>query len=132
MLGPLAAPTRLIHDRAGIKDLRFGNCIEEDWHGHDPDEFLRDRCREVPFLASATYYFVGATLTRRPDGLGGLIGDVLVHYPSASGGGRSRSIGFELGNGRHLGGTHHLQLLNHPDVYNQIWDWLERAQRRSS
>jgi pimeloyl-ACP methyl ester carboxylesterase len=111
---------------AGIKDLRFGNCIEEDWHGCDPDEFLRDRCCEVPFLPSATYYFIGATLTRRPGGLGGLIGDLLVHYPSASGAGRSRRIPFELENGRHLGGAHHLQLLNHPDVYAQIRDWLER------
>src|SRR5436309_2177677 len=35
---------------AGIKDLRFGSCIEEDWCDCHPDEFLRDRCNEVPFL----------------------------------------------------------------------------------
>jgi pimeloyl-ACP methyl ester carboxylesterase len=112
---------------AGIKDLRFGSCIEEDWCDCDPDEFLRDRCREVPFLQSATYYFVGATLTQRPDGVGGLVGDLLVHYPSASGNGRRRRIPFESENGRHLGGAHHLQLLNHPAVYDQIRTWLERA-----
>ena len=43
---------------AGIKDLRYGNCIEADWQGHDPDEFLRDRCREVPIYVPATYYFI--------------------------------------------------------------------------
>ena len=35
---------------AGIKDLRFGACIEDDWRDCDPDEFLQDRCQEVPFL----------------------------------------------------------------------------------
>ena len=51
---------------AGIKDLRFGACVEEDWSGcEDPDEFLRDRCQEVPFLPGAHYYFVGATLRER-------------------------------------------------------------------
>ena len=111
---------------AGIKDMRFGNCVEEDWCDCDPDEFLRDRCCEVPFLESATYYFVGATLTRRPDGVGGLIGDLLVHYPSAAGAGRKRRIPFDLDNGRHIGGIHHLQLLNHPSVYGVIREWLGR------
>ncbi len=112
---------------AGIKDLRYGSCVEEDWRDCDPDEFLRHRCQEVPFLPTATYYFIGATLTRRPDGLGGLIGDLLVHYPSASGQGRNRRIPFEVDHGRHLGGAHHLQLLNDPEVYAQIRDWLATA-----
>jgi pimeloyl-ACP methyl ester carboxylesterase len=110
----------------GIKDLRFGNCVEEDWCDCEPDEFLRDRCREVPFLPGATYCFVGATLTRRPDGLGRFFGDLLVQYPSASGEGRRRRIPFEVENGHHVGGAHHLRLLNHPDVYAQIRRWIER------
>jgi pimeloyl-ACP methyl ester carboxylesterase len=110
---------------AGIKDLRFGSCIEEEWSDQDPDEFLRDRCREVPFLKSATYYFIGATVSGRRDGVGAsLLGDLLVRYPSASGNGRRRRIPFEIDNGRHLGGINHLQLLNHPSVYAQISDWL--------
>jgi pimeloyl-ACP methyl ester carboxylesterase len=112
---------------AGIKDLRFGNCVEEDWCDCDPDELLRDRCTEVPFLPGAAYYFVGATLTRRPDGLGRLVGDLLVTYPSASGSGRRRRIPFEIENGRHLGGLDHIRLLNHPAVYAQIRGWLEQA-----
>jgi hypothetical protein len=111
----------------GIKDLRFGNCVEDDWRDYDPDELLRDRCGEVPFLPTATYYFVGATLSRRPDGAAAAIGDLLVRYPSASGNGRHRRIPFEIENGRHLGGLNHFQLLNHPDVYVQIREWLERG-----
>ena len=111
----------------GIKDMRYGNCIEEDWCDNDPDEFLRDRCREVPFLPSAAYYFIGATLSSRPEGVGAAVGDLLVQYPSASGNGKRRRIPFEIENGRHLGGLHHLQLLNHPDVYAQIRDWLQAS-----
>ncbi len=112
---------------AGIKDLRYGSLVEEDWRDTDPDQFLRHRCQEVPFLPTATYYFIGATLASRPDGIGGLVGDLLVHYPSASGSGRDRRIPFEVEHGRHLGGLHHMNLLNHPDVYEQIRDWIASA-----
>ncbi|MEA2422892.1 MAG: hypothetical protein QOF55_1991 [Thermoleophilaceae bacterium] len=119
---PLA---RIVNGRSvGIKDLRFGSCVEEDWCDCDPDEFMRDRCTEVPFLECATYYFVGATLSRRPDGPGALVGDLLVQYPSASGNGRRRRIPFEVDKGMHLGGATHFQLLNHPAVYEQLVSWL--------
>jgi pimeloyl-ACP methyl ester carboxylesterase len=117
---PLA---RLVNGRSvGIKDLRFGSCAEEDWCDCDPDEFLRDRCTEVPFLEGAAYYFVGATLTQRPNSV---VGDLLVQFPSASGNGRSRRIPFEVDNGMHLGGANHFQLLNHPAVYEQLVSWLQ-------
>jgi pimeloyl-ACP methyl ester carboxylesterase len=113
---------------AGIKDLRFGSCAEEDWCDCDPDEFLRDRCHEVPFLETATYYFVGATLSSDPQApLGAVLGDLLVRFPSASGSGRRRRIGFEVDNGCHLGGLTHFDLLNHPAVYERIEAWLGRA-----
>jgi pimeloyl-ACP methyl ester carboxylesterase len=109
---------------AGIKDLRFGSVLEEDWLQHDPDEFLRDRCAEAPFLKSASYWFVGATIARDPQSrLGRIVGDALVQYTSASGQGRRR-IGFELEDGIHLGGVNHMQLLNHPAVHEQIAAWL--------
>src|SRR3954462_5586462 len=116
------AVAKVVNGRSvGIKDLRFGSCAEEDWCDCDPDEFMRDRCTEVPFLDCATYYFVGATLGRNPDSL---VGDLLVRYPSASGSGRRRRIPFEVDHGMHLGGANHFQLLNHPAVYDQIVSWL--------
>jgi len=115
----------------GIKDLRFGSCVEEDWCDCDPDEFLRDRCGEVPFLPHATYYFIGATVTHDANHpLGMLIGDLLVRFPSASGEGRNRKIPFELDNGCHLGGLTHFDLLNNPAVYEQIHAWLARCDQR--
>src|SRR5437588_3315 len=112
---------------AGIKDLRYGNCVEKDWCDCDPDEFIRDRCTEVPFVAHAAYYFIGATLSRDPgDPLATLAGDLLVRFPSASGRGAKRRIPFEIDNGAHVGGLHHFQLLNHPAVYEQVRKWLTR------
>jgi len=109
---------------AGIKDLRFGSCLEDDWCDCDPDEFLRDRCRECPFLDSATYCFVAATLSAGPRGAGGRVGDLLVTYSSASGEGRRRRIPFAEEHGSHVGGIDHLRLLNHPAVYERIHGWL--------
>jgi pimeloyl-ACP methyl ester carboxylesterase len=110
---------------AGVKDLRYGACLDEDWEGIDPDEWGPDRCGEVPFLPSATYYYVGATLARDKDSrLGRLLGDVLVQFPSASGEGPVRRLAFEIEHGMHLGGANHLQLLNHPRVYARLIRWL--------
>lgn len=111
----------------GVKDLRFGGVVEEDWRGIDPDELLRDRCTEVPFLDHATYYFIGATVTKSNNNpVGAVVGDLLVQFPSASGRGRRRRIPFAVEHGHHLGTLHHFDLLNHPAVYAQMHTWLQR------
>ena len=114
----------------GIKDLRFGSCVEADWCDSDPDAYLEDRCQEVPFLPDANYYFVGATLREGP--LGSALGDLLVRMPSASGrgNGRGRSIPFEVDNGHELAGLNHFDLLNHPAVYEQMRTWITRTPTR--
>jgi pimeloyl-ACP methyl ester carboxylesterase len=113
---------------AGIKDLRFGSCLEEDWCDCDPDELLTDRCQDVPFCRNATYYFIGATVSRTADSpLARVVGDLLVLYPSASGHGRKRRIPFEADCGCHFGGMTHFHLLRHPAVYEQIRNWLDAA-----
>jgi pimeloyl-ACP methyl ester carboxylesterase len=112
----------------GIKDLGHGSCAEEDWCDCDPAAFPSDRCTDVPFLETANYYFVGATLSRRQNGaLGSICGDLLVRFPSASGSGRRRRIPFEIDNGCHVGGITHFHLLNHPAVYARLREWLGRA-----
>jgi pimeloyl-ACP methyl ester carboxylesterase len=116
---------------AGVKDLCFGACVEEDWRQCHPDELLRDRCTDVPFLPHATYYFVAASVTTDPaHPIGALIGDLLVRVPSASGRGRHRRIPFEIENGSQVGRFHHFDLLNHPAVYQELLGWFETARPR--
>jgi len=110
----------------GIKDLRFGSLRDEDWRDVDLDALLANRAGDVPLLPGAAHYFIAATVTRDAwHPLGVAVGDLLVREASALGRGRLRRIQFPLEHGRHFGPLHHLQLLNHPDVYQQMRRWLE-------
>jgi pimeloyl-ACP methyl ester carboxylesterase len=109
---------------AGIRDLRRGSVVDEDWRDQDPDALRARACAEVPLHEGATHCFVAATITRTPGNpVARLLGDSLVLVPSASGRTRTRRL-FEDSNGLELGGTHHLALLNHPAVYEQLRRWL--------
>ena len=113
---------------AGIRDLRQGSLVDEDWQGRDPDALRAAACREVPLLDGATHCFVAATVTRSArHPVGRLIGDTLVLMPSASGRSRTRRIPFRDEDGLHVGGTHHLALLNHQAVYERLSAWLSSA-----
>jgi hypothetical protein len=110
---------------AGVHDLGYGALVEEDWCDADPATRPRDRCTDVPFLPHANHHFIGATLAGRQDSpLAAVVGDLFVPYRSASGNGDRRRLPFESGNGRHLGGLHHFDLLNHPAVHDQVCAWL--------
>ena len=108
----------------GIKDLRYGAVIDDDWAGFDLDELLCDRCTPARLLPAVTYYAVAATLTRSPHRLLPVIGDLLVEYSSATGTGPRRRIPFEVEQTMHLGRRHHLHLLSDPTVYTQLHTWL--------
>ncbi|HET9737099.1 MAG TPA: hypothetical protein VFP78_03185 [Solirubrobacteraceae bacterium] len=111
----------------GIRDLRHGSLVDEDWRGRDPDALRAAACREVPLIEGAAHHFVAATVTRSPEHpVGRLVGDWLVLHSSASGRGR---VAFEEEHGLHVGGVHHLALLNHPQVYERLREWLATAPR---
>jgi pimeloyl-ACP methyl ester carboxylesterase len=110
---------------AGIRDLRQGSLVDEDWRDRDPDALAAVACKEVPLLEGATHCFVAATITRSSrHPLARLIGDWLVLEPSASGRSRARRIPFDAEFGMHVGGTNHIALLNHPAVYERLRGWL--------
>jgi pimeloyl-ACP methyl ester carboxylesterase len=124
---PESEPTgRVLARRAvGIKDLRYGAVVEDDWRGHDPDELLRDRCTPVPLLPHVRHHWVATTITRSTDHpVGRLVGDGLVRTPSARGASRRRTIGFAEQAGAELGGVHHLGQVRHPEVYRHLAGWL--------
>jgi pimeloyl-ACP methyl ester carboxylesterase len=101
---------------AGIRDMRGGSLVDEDWLDRDPDALRAVACREVPLLEGATHCFVAATVTSRPDHpVARLLGDWLVLERSASH--RAQET-------LHVGSAHHLALLNHPAVYARLSEWL--------
>ena len=111
---------------SGIRDLNQGSLVDEDWRDRDPNTLRLAACREVPLLDGATHCFVAATVTRSArHPVGRLVGDTLVLVPSASGRSRTRRIPFRDEDGLHVGGTHHLALLNHPAVYERLRGWLD-------
>jgi pimeloyl-ACP methyl ester carboxylesterase len=113
---------------SGIRDLRQGSLVDEDWRDCDPDALRGAACAEVPLLEGATHCFVSAAITRSErHPLGRLLGDTLVLVPSASGCSGTRRIPFEDEYGMHLGPATHFTLLNHPAVYERLRDWLAVA-----
>jgi pimeloyl-ACP methyl ester carboxylesterase len=107
---------------AGIRDLLHGSLVDDDWKGRDPDALRAAACREVPLLPGARHCFVAATVTRSArHPVGQLIGDWLVLEPSATH--RAQQT-------LHVGGAHHLALLNHPAVYERLCEWLAPAPPR--
>ena len=116
----------------GIRDLRQGSLVDEDWRDSDPDALRGAACAEIPLLEGATHCFVSAAITRsKRHPLGRLLGDTLVLVPSASGRSRTRRIPFEDEYGMHLGAATHFTLLNHPAVYERLRDWLAVAPARA-
>jgi len=112
---------------AGIKDLRHGSLRKEDWHDLDPDALLGDTRLPVLPLPKARYHFIGATMGEdENDPRGLLLGDGLVRHHSSAGRHKDpkRHLRIEEGDGHLLCQLHHMQLLNHPDVYAHLERWL--------
>jgi hypothetical protein len=114
---------------ASVKDLRHGYVLDDDWAGCNQDCCLRDHRCDALLLAGASHYAVSATVTADPASpFGALVGDLLVQPASAHGQrGLRQHIRFPIEQGRRLGGMHHLDLLNHPDVWGAMNSLLRPA-----
>src|SRR4051794_18109046 len=121
---PIAAA--LATRSVGIKDLRYGDVLADDWALFDDLDAQRPEPQTcAPLLPTAQHFYIGATLTRRHDTVAArVLGDALVPFHSASGDGRVRRLGLQVDRGRHLAGLHHFDLLNHPRVYAVLREWL--------
>ncbi|MBV9099160.1 MAG: hypothetical protein JO079_13995 [Frankiaceae bacterium] len=110
----------------GIKDLRYGDVLDADWSElADLDATRPVPADCAPLLDGAEHYFIGATIGARHDTpVAKILGDALVPFASASGSNGTRTLGLDVDRGRHLGGLHHFDLLNHPRVYAVLRDWL--------
>lgn len=118
---------------AGIKDLRHGDLLETHWNVPDADAPGRRRT-PVPLHGTARHFVVLDTLAGSHDSPAGrLLGDLLVTPSSAVGDtGDAERLNFAEDAVLRLPGLHHLDLLNHPDVYAAILRWLDDQPGKAS
>jgi triacylglycerol lipase len=129
--------TRLVglgldHRSAGIKDLRFGAILDEDWQEQDPSALERTQPHSVRVLRRARYLVIVGTVTADPEHpLARIIGDGLVTSSSAAGLVEDVS-GSELVPGATLHRfptVTHLALANSSEVYAAIDAWWRSPPR---
>jgi len=111
---------------AGITDLRHGSILDEDWqHG---DRFAHSKKRvPVPLPEGVQCYAIAASIATTPGDPGKpLPGDGLVPVRSALGRHPDPRLCLDIPEPRQwVGyGLHHLDLLDSPEVYEQLRKWL--------
>lgn len=123
-------PAQLLDARSsGIKDLRHGYTVDEEWIGKDPDAVFADARRNVPLVDGVGYYFFAATISRDPGHpVGELFGDLLVRLPSAAGHSPEPARRIPFRSGAVFPGMNHIHLANHPDVYAALHGFLGAEQ----
>jgi pimeloyl-ACP methyl ester carboxylesterase len=110
---------------AGVKDLRYGYTIDEEWAGKDPDQVFADARQDIPLVDGAGYYFLAATISRDPEHpVGQLLGDLMVRLPSASGEAPEPARRIHFASGAVFPGMNHVHIANHPDVYEALRNLL--------
>ena len=120
---PEAEPLADILDTrsSGIRDLRHGYLLGDEWRAEDPKRLFDDRRSAVPLLHGCTHVFITASVTRDPSNpLGWIAGDLLVRTDSASGRHRTRAIPVPPELIVHVGSLTHFDLLDHPLVYERL------------
>lgn len=108
---------------AGIKDLRFGNVVDEDWATADPRATERSHPHRPLVLRRADVLVVAGSVTRDPaHPLAQRLGDALVTETSATGALGELEL-FPRASTRMFPSVTHNALAHHPDVYAAINEW---------
>jgi hypothetical protein len=117
---------------SGITDLRYGNLLDEDWHGRHRFAHTGDMRRPVPLPQGVKCCAVAGSIGRAADVHGHLLGDGLLPVDTALGrhGEPARNLAFPRSRQWVAFGTHHLDLLSRVEVYEKIRAWLARPPRR--
>ncbi len=113
---------------SGMKDTRFGYLLDEDWKGKDPDTLLSSNRHPVPLLEGVDHYVISSTLKAPGHPVSLFIGDGVVSHSSARGKSifREDGIAFPEDNFKSFANIGHPRLRRHPDVYEQIKEWMKR------
>ncbi|WP_298447076.1 alpha/beta fold hydrolase [uncultured Marinobacter sp.] len=115
------------HTSAGIKDLRHGNLLDDDWNGTDQDDFHPDDRKPVPLREGTRHYFIAAAVGKHVSDIPStMMGDLLVRLDSAKGHHPedSRRLAIRPEDCRVFEKLNHLDLLDNKVVHDQILEWL--------
>lgn len=115
------------HTSAGIKDLRHGNLLDEDWEGIDQDDFHPDYRKPVPLQEGTRHYFIAATIGSHVSTFTSMmVGDLLVRLDSAKGHHSDdlKKLSIRPENFRVFENLNHLDLLDNKVVHDQVLEWL--------
>lgn len=110
---------------AGIKDLRYGYLLDEDWDGKNFG--LKNNRHHVALLPNVEYYLLSALLSKNYDNFfTQYFGDGLVATRSATGRSyrKSKRIPFAPESFKTLKGIGHGSLTRHEEVYKHIREWI--------
>ncbi len=112
---------------AGVTDLRYGNCVHQDWEGHERFELAPDRRCPLPLPQGVECYAVAATLNASANVLAEqLVGDGLVSVDSALGRHDDPRLNLEFPASHQFiaRNTSHLGVLCDRQVYATLRGWL--------
>lgn len=109
---------------AGVTDMRFGNVLDEHWHGRDRFAHGADTRTPLPLPDGVACYAIAATTALDPAGT--LPGDGIVSVASALGRHRKPELTLAFpASHQWIGfGMSHLDLLSRTDVYATLLQWL--------
>jgi pimeloyl-ACP methyl ester carboxylesterase len=114
---------------AGIKDLRWGAVLDDDWAERDPGATARPERHPMRVPRRAEYLVVAGSLAvqqdaDRPHVVNRLLGDALVTASSAEGRiGNDEPALFPNVTVRLCPKVNHIALANRPEVYDEITTW---------
>jgi pimeloyl-ACP methyl ester carboxylesterase len=120
----------------GIKDLRWGAVLDEDWVERDPAALERPQRHRVRVPRRADYLVIAGSLVDRRDANGNhmvdrLLGDALVTASSAHGRhGDGEPALFPNLTVRLCPRVNHRALANRPEVYHEIVSWWDGTRPR--
>lgn len=112
---------------AGITDLRYGALLDQDWEGRDRFANAPDQRSAVTLPKNVQCCTIAATTGKQAGDLSdSLIGDGLVPLNSALGWHQDATLNLSFAPENQWIGyeMNHLDLLNRPEVYQQLLAWL--------
>ncbi len=113
---------------AGITDLRYGSITRGDWEGTDRFAHAKDHRIPVPLPENAICYAIGTTIGKKEYRRGRFLNcDGLVPLDSALGRHKNPAFTLDFPESRQWvkHGINHFDMLNHPDVYEKIKEFMK-------